>query len=227
MSVDLEFSRFAKSYERYNIIQKEVAKELVGLIKGYPKRILDIGCGRGEVLKQINWEFDYFVGVDFAKKMLELHPKAGHIECVYGDFENPELYEYLFSYNFDYIVSASALQWAKDLQKVFSLIASLQTPIAFAIFTSHTFETLHKTASITSPLRGSKEVLDIASQYFSYNHYIKKYTLEFEKKEDVFRYIKRSGVSGGKRMLSYKEIKNLMQNYPTKKLEFEVLFLYS
>jgi len=37
--------------------------------------------------------------------------------------------------------------------------------------------------------------------------------LEFENIEKIFQYIKRSGVSGGKQKLSYRQIKNLMKNY--------------
>jgi malonyl-CoA O-methyltransferase len=42
----------------------------------------------------------------------------------------------------------------------------------------------------------------------------------------MLRYIKQSGVSGGKRQLSYKDIKNLLDNYPLDYLEFEVLFIW-
>jgi malonyl-CoA O-methyltransferase len=41
----------------------------------------------------------------------------------------------------------------------------------------------------------------------------------------MFRYIKQSGVSGGERKLSYTQTKQLMENYPLKYLEFEVLFI--
>jgi len=41
----------------------------------------------------------------------------------------------------------------------------------------------------------------------------------------MFRYIKKSGVSGGEKQLSYKQIKHLMKAYPLDYLEFEVLFI--
>ena len=41
----------------------------------------------------------------------------------------------------------------------------------------------------------------------------------------MFRYIKRSGVSGGVGVLNYREMKNIMKNYPLDYLEFEVLFI--
>jgi len=41
----------------------------------------------------------------------------------------------------------------------------------------------------------------------------------------MFKYIKKSGVSGGEKKLSYKEIKKLINNYPLNYLEFEILVL--
>jgi malonyl-CoA O-methyltransferase len=41
----------------------------------------------------------------------------------------------------------------------------------------------------------------------------------------MLRYIKRSGVSGGKRQLSIKDIKRVVDRYPLNYLEFEVIFI--
>ena len=227
MSIDIEFSRFAQSYQEYDVIQKEVTKKLLSFVKTEPKRILDLGCGSGNVYKMIPWKIEHFIGVDFAPKMLELHPKAEHVECIYGDFENEELYEYLIHYDFDYIISSSALQWAKDLQKVFRFIASFQTNIAVAIFSANTFKTLHKTANIPSLLRSKEEVITLAKRHFDIKVSVENYTLEFENNKELFRYIKKTGVSGKRSVLNYKQTKALMQEYPLSYLEFEVVFLYS
>lgn len=227
MSIDFEFSKFASDYERHNIVQEEVADELIGLVKGEPRRILDLGCGRGALAKRIDWEVDSFVGVDFAKKMLELHPKGSYIECIYGDFNNDALYEHLYTYQFDYILSASALQWAQDIEKVFTHIQRFETPYALAIFTSNTFRTLHETAGISSPLHTKESLLLHAKNILQCRHHLHRYTLSFENTHEMLRYIKRSGVSGHRSLLGYKETKALMRNYPLSYLEFEVLFLYT
>ncbi len=228
MSVDLEFSKFAHTYERYGIIQEKVADELLALVKGEPKKILDLGCGRGALAKRINWDVELFLGVDFAKNMLELHPKGEKIECIYGDFDNPELYEHLFLYDFDYILSASALQWSQDIDKLFAKIAALNyNDFAFAVFTSNTFKTLHATAGISSPLPSAQTIVDCAKRHLGGKNHIRSYTLEFGDTLEMLRYIKRSGVSGSRGVLGYKQTKALMRNYPVKYLEFEVVFLYS
>ena len=228
MSIDLEFSKFAHTYERYGIIQDKVADELLSLLKYKPKKILDLGCGRGALIKKIDWEVEYFLGVDFAKRMLELHPKGERIECIYGDFDNPELYEQLFLYDFDYILSASALQWSSDIEALFAKIKRLHfQDLAFAIFTADTFKTLHKTARITSPLPSKEQILKAAQKHFDCKSHTQQYRLEFADTMEMFRYIKKSGVSGNRNVLDYKQTKRLIREYPLDFLEFEVVFLYS
>ena len=53
------------------------------------------------------------------------------------------------------------------------------------------------------------------------------YKLEFEDTREMFKYIKKSGVSGSRNELSYKQIKALMEQYPLNYLEFEVVFIYT
>ena len=52
-----------------------------------------------------------------------------------------------------------------------------------------------------------------------------RYSLSFDSVRDMFRYIKRSGVSGNRNVLTYKGTKRLMETYPLDYLEFEVLFI--
>ncbi|MEK6658262.1 MAG: methyltransferase domain-containing protein, partial [Campylobacterota bacterium] len=95
MKISSEFSKYAPHYNSYNIIQNRVVEKLLSYVNEKPKRILDLGCGSGSVCRAINWEFEHFSGVDFAKGMLELHPKSSKIELVYGDFNDDELFENL------------------------------------------------------------------------------------------------------------------------------------
>ena len=228
MKVSSEFSKYAQYYGSYNVVQNMVADRLLLNVKSKPQTILDLGCGSGALVKRIDWEYKRFVGVDFAKGMLELHPKADNIECLFGDFNDDELFKELSHYKFDYILSASALQWADDLGAVFSSLQSFNAPFSFAIFTANTFKTLNETAGLEPLLRSSQEIEALAKEHLnSYAMEIVEYRLEFESTQEIFRYIKRSGVSGSRALLSYKETKRLMQEYPTNSLEFEVAFIYS
>lgn len=227
MKVSLEFSKNAKHYITFNIIQNRVIDKLLSLTKANPKYILDLGCGSGALCKKINWNYKSFTGVDFAPGMLELHPKSEKIESIYGDFNDKTLFEYLLTYRYDYIFSASALQWATNLESVFKNIKAFNKPVALAIFTSNTFVTLNETASLKSLLKSKDEINELQKKYFNANFEVVEYKLKFESTRDMFKYIKQSGVSGSRKILSYKQTKRLMKDYPLNYLEFEVVFITS
>ena len=227
MKISKEFSKHAGDYESRNFIQNLVVSKLLSLVKGKPKKILDLGCGSGAVCKKIPWEYERFCGVDFAQGMLELHPKSQNIELISGDFNDSKLFEELRKETYDYIFSTSALQWAESLEDVFRRISSLKTPVALAIFTSNTFKTLNKTASLDSMLNPKEEIERLQKKYFGAKFEIVEYRLEFENTREMFRYIKRSGVSGSRNLLSVTQMKQLMRDYPLSYLEFEVVFISS
>jgi len=227
MKISLEFSKYAQKYNSHNIIQDKVAKKLLETISNQPQSILDLGCGSGAICKQINWKYEKFLGVDFAPGMLEIHPKGDNISCIYGNFNDDSLFDTLLTYEFDYIISASALQWAEDIENIFQNITHFDTDFSFAIFTSGTFKTLNETASIEPLLRSAKEIEKLSEKYFNAKFEIMNYQLEFDSTREIFKYIKRSGVSGSRNVLSYKETKNLMNNYPLNYLEFEIVFITS
>ena len=229
MKVQREFSRYADDYGNYNIIQEQVVAKLINDLQSRPEHILDLGCGEGALFNAIDWHVEHFVGVDFAQRMLELHPKealhAELVECVYGDFNDPNLFEALSFYEFERIFSASALQWAEDLEGVFKNIASLHRPLSLAIFSGSTFKTLFETAGISPLLRSSEELSSLSRRYFNAEVEVMQYKLEFDSVREMFRYIKRSGVSGNRNLLGFKEMKKLMHEYPLNYLEFEVVFI--
>jgi malonyl-CoA O-methyltransferase len=227
MKISSEFSKHALTYDTYNVIQNKVIKHLLSKVKSKPKHILDLGCGSGSLCKAIDWKYKHFTGVDFAPGMLELHPKGKKIECIYGDFNDNTLFENLITYDYDFIFSASALQWAEDLDLVFANIKRLNAPVALAIFTSNTFKTINQTANIKPLLKSSDEVKKLQEKYFDANFEVLEYKLEFESTRDMFRYIKKSGVSGSRKVLNYKQSKKLLNQYPLSYLEFEVVFIYS
>jgi len=226
MKVSSEFSKYATHYGSYNIIQQKVADKLLSFITSKPKNILDLGCGSGALAKKIRWKYNKLMAVDFAPGMLELHPKSKKIECIYGNFNETNLFELLKEYNFDYILSASALQWADDMEETFKQLQALHAPVALAVFTANTFETLYKTAGLEPLLINTNKLNALQKKYFNANFEVVRYKLEFENVREMFRYIKKSGVSASRNILSYKEMKKLMQEYPLNYLEFEVAFIY-
>lgn len=227
MKISSEFSKYAVEYDTYNVIQTMVIDKLLTDLKAKPKEILDLGCGRGALVKSISWKYNHFLGVDFAPGMLELHPKSTNIESMYGDFNDEKLFKSLMTYHFEHILSASALQWAENLETVFKNISQFNAPVSLAIFTSGTFATLNKVAGLEPLLRDAKRVQELSDKYFDANFELVKYALEFDSTREMFRYIKKSGTSASRNVLNYKETKKLMREYPLSYLEFEVAFITS
>jgi len=229
MKIVKEFSRFAGEYNIHNIIQSEVAKKLVSMLpkKSYFK-VLDLGAGSGAVYKNMieqNIVIDKFIAFDFSKEMLSLHPKAREIEEACLDFNDNDSFKEYVDNEFSILISASALQWSVDLSAVLNSILRLSPEYYFAFFTSKTFSTLHEIAGIESPIYSKKSIVDSLSAYTINSIEEVEYRLTFDTVLEMFRYIKRSGVSGGSGVLSYSEMKGIMKNYPLDYLEFEVLFI--
>jgi len=224
-----QFSRFAHKYDTYNVIQAEVAKSLVEqLPKTHYATIIDIGCGSGEVYKNLetmNHSFDRFIALDSSERMLEIHPSGPKIEKICADFNSLETYDSLSLVEPSLILSSSALQWSIDLDFTLSEISQKSANAYFTLFTSNTFKTLHRTAEITSPIYSPSILRSTIERYYDATFELKEYRLYFKSVREMFNYIKKSGVSGGEKQLTYKQTKHLMKSYPLDYLEFEVLFV--
>jgi malonyl-CoA O-methyltransferase len=226
MSVKNEFSKHANSYNSYNIIQQLAAKALVRDIAITPKRILELGCGSGQIYKYISKNFDihYYKAVDFSQSMCNLHPKDKNIEVLCHDFDDEDFLNLLQQDSYDMVISSSALQWANNLSSILKTIAHI-TPYFYAsLFTSNTFKTIQKITQKPSPILSLQTIEKEFLNYFDATFEVINYKLEFDDKKTMFDYIKKSGVSGNAN-LSFKEAKELYKRYDLNYLEFEVVFI--
>jgi malonyl-CoA O-methyltransferase len=228
MRIKEQFEKSAISYEEYSIVQNLGALALINEIKEPINSIIDLGCGSGRVYKELkrkNIKFNRFYGIDFAKSMINLHPKESNIELIVGDFNKKELFERLQKLNANTLISASALQWAKDLDFTFKECAKSAKMGYFFIFSSNTFKTIHKTINIKSPIWDKIDIINAFQKSFKPQKIeIINKNLEFNSTLDMLKYIKKSGVSGGLN-LPYKKMKYLIENYPLNYLEFETVLL--
>lgn len=225
MSVKNQFSKYAKEYQNHNIIQQIVAKSLVRELNFKPKRILELGCGSGQVFSHISWEIDFYKAIDFSASMCELHPKASNIEVKCFDFDTQEFINEIKSDSYDIVLSSSALQWSKDLSKIIKHLSYITNEINAVLFTSNTFKTIQDITKIKSPILDEFSIKKAFSKYFKCEFETIMYKLEFDDKKELFDYIKKSGVSGGNTSLDFKEAKKLYKEYNLNYLEFEVIFV--
>jgi len=225
MSILKEFSRFANNYNKINIIQRDVAKELVNRLDNKYNTILDIGCGGGEIYKNIiqnSIKFKKFTAIDISQNMLDIHPQDDdRVELKAMSFDDTQLLEN----RYDIVISSSALQWSEDLDYTLSNISKLSNKFLFAIFTANTFKTIHQLANIDSPIYPKEYLKNKIDRYFNASYSTLSYKLYFENSYDMLKYIKESGVNGGGKKLSFREIKNIVNNYPYDYLEFEILIV--
>lgn len=224
MSVKNQFSKYANEYKNHNIIQQIVAKSLVRELKFQPKRILELGCGSGQVFNHISWEVEFYKAIDASSSMCELHPKAHNIEVKCLNFDTDEFINEIKNDSYDIVWSSSALQWSNNLSKIVEQLSSITKEINAVLFTSNTFKTIQKITNTKSPILDEDSIKNSFLKFFNCEFETILYKLEFDNKKGLFDYIKKSGVSGEK-SLSYSDSKKLYKEYPYNYLEFEVIFV--
>jgi len=218
-----QFSKYAKEYSSYNIIQQICAKSLIRELKTKPKRILELGCGSGQVFSNITWDFDFYKAIDVSASMCKLHPKAKNLEVKCINFDSIEFFKEIKDEYYDIVLSSSALQWSNNLEKIVYALSKITKEINVSLFTSNTFKTIQNLTNTTSPVLDENSIKQAFSKYFICEFETIFYKLEFDSKKKLFEYIKKSGVS--KSVLSFKNAKKLYQNYNLNYLEFEVIFI--
>ena len=218
-----EFSKNAYRYDAHTALQQEVARHLLSRISHRPHNVLDLGCGSGAVYKQLPWKVEHFIGVDQSEAMCELHPKNDTVTLICENFESKPLFEKTV---YDLIISSSALQWASDLEALLAMIATSCRQGAFAIFCDKTFLDVYALSQLPTFLPNAQAIIDVCQKHFLCHHEVKTYRLFFENNKEIFSYIKKSGVSGGRKALSVAQTKRLIREYPHAYLEFEVLYTW-
>ena len=211
-SAQNEFSKHAKEYNSNNIIQQIVSKALVRELEFEPKRILELGCGSGQVFKNIDYEFDYYKAIDFSLEMCEEHPKADNLDVVCLNFDSKEFEQNIKNEKYDIVLSSSALQWSKDLRRIIKILSYSSKQLSMVLFTANTFKTIFEITGKNSPILDINAIEKSFENIYKCEFEVLNYKLEFDSKKEMFDYIKNSGVGGGDSTLSFKEAKKLYKS---------------
>src|ERR1700759_1947563 len=110
------------------------------------KRVLELGCGRGDLLAALNPS--YGVGVDFsAVTIAKANARHPNLYFVLGDVEEPATLSSIEG-PFDYIVIADPIAMFEDIDSTLRLIHQLSAPSTRIIISyySHLWEPVLKTA---------------------------------------------------------------------------------
>lgn len=223
MSIKYEFSEHASKYDDNNIIQRIVSRALVREIENKPKRILEIGCGSGQVYRQIDWDVEHYQAVDFSNNMCRLHPKATNLDVKCLDFDSELFFKEIEGKKYDIVISSSAMQWSKNLPLLVQRLMETTDVFHGVLFSSNTFKGIYEITKKISPIL-SLESIKKAFDEYDVSYEVVNYKLEFNTKQELFAYIKNSGTKGDV-SLSYKEARYLYKNYDLNYLDFEVVFI--
>lgn len=144
------FHHRADEYDHHIRVQKRVVANLATAVEQHlnriPEHILDVGTGTGALLERLKVRYQDagLTGVDIAHNMcLHTQQKLGtNCSVVVGNAESLPFR----SGSFDLVVSASALQWVKDLSAALHEMNRVARPagnISLAFFCHGTLGELH------------------------------------------------------------------------------------
>ncbi len=141
--LEKNFSRYAKSYDKYCTVQNLCAEELISKIgpKGF-NSILDIGCGTGNFTRLLKDRFPNakITAIDISRGMLRIAKEKLKMDGI--EFLEDDAEAVVFDRSFDLISSNATLQWMGDLEKTLASYQGMLREggsIWFSIFGQETF----------------------------------------------------------------------------------------
>ncbi len=209
------FSNSAENYNRFAILQKEIAKRLFqNKIKPFlqdGQKILDLGCGTGflgNLIKKSGFKVE-LDQLDFSQNMLDIAKQNGY-QTILADIDKFNSLQ-----NYDLIVSSLALQWC-NLE---SLLQKINTKLAIATLADKTFSELKNSNISYYPLLSLKRIRSIASDFEVQDFLIKE---DFSK--DFFKKLKLIGANYCNKN-SFITKSNYKKTLMVKKISWQIVFI--
>jgi malonyl-CoA O-methyltransferase len=217
-----EFDTKAKGYDSRRVIQNALADIILLDFDSDNKKIVDIGCGSGAIFERVH-DFKSFLAVDISANFLALHPRNDAVTLMQADFDDDTLYGELSMLCLDTVVSNSSIQWSEHIEKTLRLLSSLASECRISFFTDGTFRKLREIAKTDNFLPNANKIVVLLDKLGFEKVDKHEFILHFDEKKEIFDYIKKSGIGGGKRTLDFKAAKLLRNSYPYDYLEFEAV----
>ncbi|MDP9193819.1 MAG: methyltransferase domain-containing protein [Acidobacteriota bacterium] len=109
-----------EQYERFKSERKQPFLDLLALVEKRPRmRVLDLGCGTGELTRELHEVLgaEETLGIDNSETMLL---KAGSFGGEMLHFENGDIEAFVTDKPYDLIFSNAALHWVPDHEQLFT-----------------------------------------------------------------------------------------------------------
>src|SRR5689334_21339813 len=114
-----------EQYERFAAERRQPFTDLLALIEPRPRmRIVDLGCGTGELTRELHESLsaEETVGIDSSETMLL---KAGRFEGAMLRFEKGDIETFVSERPYDLIFSNAALHWVPDHEQLLTRLTNL------------------------------------------------------------------------------------------------------
>lgn len=107
-----------EQYERFKVERKQPFLDLLSLVEKRPRmRVVDLGCGTGELTRELHETLDAeeTLGIDSSETMLL---KAGSFGGAMLRFEQGDIEAFVTDQPFDLVFSNAALHWVPDHEQL-------------------------------------------------------------------------------------------------------------
>ncbi|WP_394908233.1 methyltransferase domain-containing protein [uncultured Helicobacter sp.] len=224
------FLRHAHNYERYAIVQHQMAQKLIEILRGSPSQYTDIfefGCGTGSYTKLLESLYphahfvcndinDYAQYFDGGKEFLR--------------FDMKDLSEILSPRTFDLITANAAIQWLNQRKCLQTLPRFLRCGGALLLssFGKRNLWQIRELCGVGLEYLNLEEYEEILSEHFEILHLSQdSHTLHFESAIEAFRHLHFSGVNGVQKgfFLSKELLGNFEKNFANT-LTYDCVFIY-
>lgn len=183
--VKIRFSKSMNTYDDNAVVQKKMAKRLVGMLaeKKY-NSVLEIGSSTGVLTREIaqNLEFNQYCANDIIEKSKEYINKIiPNNKFIAGDIEEITIEE-----KYDLIISNAALQWCNDKTGVVKKLKQRLNDggiIAFSIFGNDNFKELKQILKIKNQMQTNLKGIEEEERLF------------FNSPIEILRHIKLTGAN--------------------------------
>jgi malonyl-CoA O-methyltransferase len=221
------FSRSAPDYDRHAVLQRGMAAALLASLPAVkPQKILDLGCGTGELTARLAGLFPKaeVVGLDIAPGMIDAAKKLerANLRFLVGDGEEVGGVK-----EWDLIVANASLQWM-DAPRAIKGAARLLKPkgvFAFTTFGPQTLIELRTSGFRVNDFPAVEELQGLAAPLFTQTVINSRNALRrFSSLKELIFYLKELGANtAAPRRTDLAAFRRFRENHPQVTATFEIV----